>query len=100
MLDPLLLRTQLDATAAQLARRGFVLDTAALATLEAERKQVQTATQELQNLRNTRSKTIGNAKARGEDTAALMAEVAGLGDQLKANEQRLAGIQGALGNNQ
>ena len=96
MLDPLLLRTQLEDTAAQLARRGFVLDTAALAALEAERKQVQTATQELQNLRNTRSKAIGHAKARGEDTAALMAEVAGLGDQLKANEQRLAGIQGAL----
>ncbi len=96
MLDPLLLRTQLEDTAAQLARRGFVLDTAALAALEAERKHVQTATQELQNLRNTRSKAIGHAKARGEDTAALMAEVAGLGDQLKANEQRLAGIQAAL----
>ncbi len=96
MLDPLLLRTQLEATAAQLARRGFVLDTAALAALEVERKQVQTGTQELQNLRNTRSRAIGNAKAKGEDTAALMAEVAGLGDRLKADEQRLGEIQSRL----
>lgn len=96
MIDPLLLRTQLEATAAQLARRGFALDTAALAALEAERKQVQTGTQELQNLRNTRSKAIGNAKAKGEDNAALMAEVTGLGDRLKANEQRLGEIQGRL----
>ncbi|HVB84460.1 MAG TPA: serine--tRNA ligase, partial [Rhodanobacteraceae bacterium] len=96
MIDPLLLRTQLEATAAQLARRGFALDTVALAALEAERKQVQTGTQELQNLRNTRSKAIGNAKARGEDSAALMAEVAGMGDRLKANEQRLGEIQGRL----
>ena len=96
MLDPLLLRTQLEVTAAQLARRGFALDTAGLAALEAERKQVQTGTQELQNLRNTRSKAIGQAKAKGEDTAALMAEVAGLGDRLKANEQRLGEIQSRL----
>ena len=96
MLDPLLLRTQLEATAAQLERRGFALDTAELAALEAGRKQTQTATQELQNLRNTRSKAIGHAKAKGEDTTALMAEVAGLGDQLKANEQRLGEIQNRL----
>jgi seryl-tRNA synthetase len=96
MIDPLLLRTQLEATAARLARRGFALDTVELAALEAERKQVQTGTQELQNLRNTRSKAIGNAKARGEDTAALMAEVTGLGDHLKANEQRLGEIQGRI----
>ena len=96
MLDPLLLRTQLEATAAQLARRGFALDTVALAALEAERKQVQTATQELQNLRNTRSKAIGHAKAKGEDTTALMAEVATLGDRLKADEQRLGEIQSRL----
>ncbi len=96
MLDPLLLRTQLEATAAQLARRGFALDTVELAALEAERKQVQTGTQELQNLRNTRSKAIGRAKAKGEDATALMAEVAGLGDRLKANEQRLAEIQAKM----
>ena len=96
MLDPLLLRTQLEATAAQLARRGFALDTVALAALEAERKQGQTGTQELQNLRNTRSKAIGQAKAKGEDTTALMAEVATLGDRLKADELRLTEIQNQL----
>ncbi|MHB8310663.1 MAG: serine--tRNA ligase, partial [Metallibacterium sp.] len=96
MLDPVLLRAQLDATAAQLARRGFALETAVLGALEVERKQVQTATQELQNLRNTRSKAIGQAKARGESVEALMAEVAGLGDQLKDNEQRLTNIQNRL----
>nr|WP_276965916.1 serine--tRNA ligase [Metallibacterium scheffleri] len=96
MLDPVLLRTQLDAIAAQLLRRGFALETALLGALEAERKQVQTATQELQNLRNTRSRAIGQAKARGEDTSALMAEVAGLGDRLKTNEQRLTEIQDRL----
>ncbi|MHB1993320.1 serine--tRNA ligase [Metallibacterium scheffleri] len=96
MLDPVLLRTQLDAIAAQLSRRGFALETALLGALEAERKQVQTATQELQNLRNTRSRAIGQAKARGEDTTALMAEVAGLGDRLKTNEQRLSEIQDRL----
>ena len=96
MLDPQLLRTQLDSVAAQLARRGFALEVAPLATLEAERKTVQTATQELQNLRNTRSKAIGQAKARGEDTAPLMAEVAGIGEQLRANEERLLEIQALL----
>ena len=94
MLDPLLLRTQLKATAAQLARRGFARETVMqLGVLDAERRVAQIKTQELQNLRNTRSKAIGQAKARGEDTSALMAEVAGLGDRLKANEQHLAEIQ-------
>ena len=96
MLDPQLLRTQLDSVAAQLARRGFALEVAPLAALEAERKTVQTATQELQNLRNSRSKAIGQAKARGEDTAPLMAEVAGIGEQLRANEERLLEIQALL----
>lgn len=93
MLDPQLLRTDLDATAQRLKQsRGFDLDVAAIAALEAERKQVQTRTQELQNLRNTRSKAIGQAKARGEDAAPLLAEVAGIGDELKAAEQQLESI--------
>ncbi len=96
MLDPALLRTQLDDTARRLAARGFALQTSVLNGWESERKKVQTETQELQNLRNTRSKAIGIAKARGEETAALMAEVAGLGDRLKANEQRLADIQAKM----
>ena len=93
MLDPALLRGQLADTARRLATRGYVLDGAAFESIEVERKRVQTETQELQNLRNTRSKAIGQAKAKGEDVAALMAEVAGIGDRLKANEQGLAAVQ-------
>jgi seryl-tRNA synthetase len=96
MLDPALLRAQLDTVAERLATRGFALDRSAIESLEARRKQVQTETQELQNLRNTRSKAIGQAKAKGEDVAALMAEVAGIGDQLKANEHALAEVQAQL----
>ncbi|HEY0178064.1 MAG TPA: serine--tRNA ligase [Dokdonella sp.] len=96
MLDPALLRSQLDVVVERLALRGFALDRASLETLEAERKRAQTETQELQNLRNTRSKAIGQAKAKGEDASALLAEVAGLGDALKANEQRLADVQARL----
>ncbi|HMM67889.1 MAG TPA: serine--tRNA ligase [Dokdonella sp.] len=93
MLDPALLRGQLDVVAQRLATRGYVLDTAAIESLESQRKAVQVETQELQNTRNTRSRAIGMAKGKGEDTTALMAEVAGIADQLKANEGRLADIQ-------
>ena len=73
MLDPTLLRNQLPATAERLkATRGIELPVAELERLEAERKQLQTRTQELQNLRNTRSKAIGTAKGKGEDASALM----------------------------
>jgi seryl-tRNA synthetase len=96
MLDPVLLRAHLDVVAERLAARGFSLDKAAIESLEAQRKRAQTETQELQNLRNTRSKAIGQAKAKGEDAATLMAEVAGIGDQLKANEDRLAEVQARL----
>ena len=96
MLDPALLRGQLDSVAEQLAARGFALPKTQIEALEARRKAAQIQTQELQNLRNTRSKAIGMAKAKGEDTAALMAEVAGIGDQLKANEQTLAEIQAEI----
>ena len=97
MLDPALLRGQLTDTAQRLRdTRGFELDVAALEALEAERKTIQIRTQELQNLRNTRSKAIGAAKAKGEDVSALMAEVAGFGDELKASEARLAEIQQAF----
>ncbi|MBE2292486.1 MAG: serine--tRNA ligase, partial [Xanthomonadaceae bacterium] len=89
MLDPALLRNQAAALAERLAARGYALDVAALDALETERKSLQARTQELQNLRNTRSKAIGQAKARGEDVAALMAEVAGFGDELRASEARL-----------
>jgi seryl-tRNA synthetase len=97
MLDPALLRSRLTETAARLKEtRGFELDVSAVEALEVERKRLATGTQELQNLRNTRSKAIGQAKAKGEDTAPLMAEVAGIGDQLKANESALAEVQGKL----
>jgi seryl-tRNA synthetase len=96
MLDPVLLRAQLADTAARLKTRGFDLDTVAVESLEAERKRLATETQELQALRNTRSRAIGQAKAKGEDTAPIMAEVAGIGDKLKANETTLAGIQAKI----
>jgi seryl-tRNA synthetase len=97
MLDPALLRSRLAETAARLAEtRGYTLDVAAVESLENARKQLATETQDLQNLRNTRSKSIGQAKAKGEDTAALMAEVAGIGDKLKANEQALTEVQAKL----
>ncbi len=97
MLDPVLLRTQ----SAELARRlketrGFDLDVSRIAELEASRKQLQKRTEELQNLRNTRSKAIGQAKAKGEDVSALMAEVAGFGDELKASEVKLDEIRAEI----
>jgi len=93
MLDIQLLRTDLAGVAARLKTRGYGLDTAAFERLEAERKQIQTRTQDLQAKRNAASKQIGAAKARGEDTSALMSEVAGLGDELTTLEQRLASVQ-------
>jgi seryl-tRNA synthetase len=90
MLDIQLLRTQPDHVAAGLARRGATIDLAPFETLEAERKQVQTQTQDLQARRNTLSKQIGVLKGKGEDVSAVMDEVAGLGDALKANEDKLA----------
>ncbi|HET7610714.1 MAG TPA: serine--tRNA ligase [Rhodanobacteraceae bacterium] len=96
MLDPVLLRAQLADTAARLKTRGFALDTTAIESLEADRKRLATETQELQALRNSRSKTIGQAKVRGGDVAPIMAEVVGIGDKLKANEAALAEVQGRL----
>lgn len=93
MLDPKRLRTELDAVAAQLARRGFVLDVAQLRALEERRKAVQVETENLQAQRNSRSKQIGQAKAKGEDIQPLLAEVAQLGDALQAKEQELAQVQ-------
>ncbi len=98
MLDIQALRTDLDSVAAKLNSRNFKLDTAQFTALEAERKAVQTRTQDLQAKRNNASKQIGMAKAKGEDVSAVMAEVAGLGEQLKADETRLAEIQTELHN--
>jgi seryl-tRNA synthetase len=96
MLDPVLLRAHLAETAARLKTRGYDLDVAAIELLEADRKRLATETQELQALRNSRSKAIGQAKAKGEDVAPIMAEVAGIGDKLKANEATLAEVQQKL----
>jgi seryl-tRNA synthetase len=96
MLDPALLRAQLADTAARLKTRGHELDVAKIESLEAERKRLATETQELQALRNARSKAIGQAKAKGEDVAPIMAEVAGIGDKLKDNEKALAEVQTQL----
>jgi seryl-tRNA synthetase len=84
MLDSKLLRTNLDEIAQNLAKRGFVLDVATLATLEEQRKAIQVKTQDLQNERNTRSKSIGQAKARGEDIKPLLEAVGKLGADLDA----------------
>jgi len=97
MLDPALLRNQPADVAARLKdTRGFDLDAAELLMLESERKQIQVRTQELQNLRNTKSKQIGMLKSKGEDVSAVMAEVAAFGDELKASEARLEEIKAAI----
>ncbi len=96
MLDIQLFRKDLAAVAQRLVTRNFQLDTARFEALEAERKDIQTRTQELQAKRNALSKQIGAAKGKGEDVSALMAEVGGMGDTLKALEERLDGIQGEL----
>ena len=98
MLDIQLLRKDLANVAQRLASRGYTLDTARIEALEAERKEIQTRTQDLQARRNQLSKQIGMAKGKGEDAGALMSEVAGLGDELKQAEERLAGIQEDLAN--
>ncbi len=96
MLDPKRLRTDLDAIAAQLARRGFKLDVDTIRAVEERRKALQVDTQTLQNERNSRSKAIGQAKAKGADIQPLLAEVADMGDTLKEKEQQLAGLQAEL----
>jgi seryl-tRNA synthetase len=93
MLDIQLLRTDLEGVAARLKTHGYTLDTAAFESLEAERKDIQTRTQELQAKRNAASKQIGAAKGRGEDTAALMATVTAFGDELAALERSLGAVQ-------
>jgi seryl-tRNA synthetase len=93
MLDIQLLRKDIDAVAQRLATRGFQLDVALFQALEAERKQLQTQTEDLQARRNSLSKQIGMLKGKGEDASGPMAEVAGIGDTLKASAQRLAEIQ-------
>jgi seryl-tRNA synthetase len=96
MIDIQLLRKDIDSVAARLATRKFQLDVAGFNALEAERKTIQTRTEELQGKRNSLSKQIGMLKGKGEDTSAVMAEVAGLGDALKADEAALSLVQAKM----
>ena len=93
MLDIQSLRKDAAHIAERLAARGFAFDTARFEALEAERKTIQTRTQDAQAKRNALSKQIGVLKGKGEDTAPVMAEVAGLGDELKQMEERLSALQ-------
>jgi seryl-tRNA synthetase len=93
MLDPHLFRTDLDYVKEQLGRRSFSFNSESYTALEARRKDIQVKTQELQNERNSRSKAIGQAKAKGEDIQPLLDQVQHLGDQLKEAETELSDIQ-------
>ena len=93
MLDPHLLRKDIDAVSRGLAKRGFELDIERLQSLERQRKEIQVRTEELQAERNRQSKAIGKAKAAGEDIEPLRAQVASLGDELKSSQARLEEIQ-------
>ena len=92
MLDPKCLRSDIEQTAERLAARGFKLDVAAFSSLEEKRKTLQSRTQDLQNERNVRSKSIGKAKAQGEDIAPLLAEVGKLGDELDSAKAELTAL--------
>ncbi|WP_299592639.1 serine--tRNA ligase [uncultured Microbulbifer sp.] len=96
MLDPRLIRNQLDDVAAALTKRGVQLDTAKLEQLEEQRKELQVRTETLQNERNTKSKNIGRAKAAGEDIAPLLQEVESLGGQLAEAKHALGELQQQL----
>ncbi|NOQ88079.1 MAG: serine--tRNA ligase [Gammaproteobacteria bacterium] len=93
MLDPKLIRSDLSAVAEQLKKRNFDLDVNALESLENKRKACQVETETLQSERNTKSKSIGKAKAAGEDIQPLLDEVAGLGEKLDAAKTELADVQ-------
>ena len=96
MLDVQLLRKDLDNVADRLRTRGFLFDTRRYQDLELRRKDLQVETQALQNERNKRSRSIGQAKAGGEDIAPLLAKVNALGDALKSKEQDLNAVQDEL----
>jgi seryl-tRNA synthetase len=96
MLDSKFLRSELSQTAERLATRGFVLNVEQINALEEQRRGLQVSTQELQNTRNTKSKAIGQAKARGEDIAPLLAEVDGLGAELDKAKNQLDAVLAEL----
>ena len=96
MLDPRLVRGEPQTVAKLLAKRGFVLDVAAIAEIEVRRKSLQLETEQLQNERNTRSKNIGKAKASGQDIAPLLAEVENMKSELDAKSKLLDAVQAEL----
>ena len=96
MLDPKLIRSDISAVAAQLKRRGYDLDVAEIESLELKRKECQVQTEQLQSERNTKSKSIGKAKAAGEDIQPLLDEVAGLGESLDRAKAELGEVQAQL----
>ena len=96
MLDPRLIRNNLDEVAAKLLKRGYSLDVVAITELEEKRKVLQLATEELQNQRTVRSKAIGKAKASGEDIQPLLDEVSGLGEKLDEAKSGLERVMNAL----
>ena len=96
MLDSKLLRTEPEKVAANLARRGFVLDVAKLQALEEQRKKWQIRVDELRNERNTNAKSVGKAKAQGQDVAPLLKQVEDLGNQLAQAEMEFNAVQGEL----
>jgi len=98
MLDIQALRNDLEGVVSQLKRRGFEFDATRFSQLEADRKDVQTFTQNLQAIRNAESKRIGIAKSKGEDVSSIMANISSFVDQLKAAENRLLEIQNDLQN--
>ena len=93
MLDPKLLRSDLPGVAAALARRGFVLDVETFAALEEQRKTVQIESDRLRAERNANAKAVGNAKSKGQDTAALLGAGEFLGEQVQRVEKQLEAIQ-------
>jgi len=96
MLDPRLFRTDIELVKQQLKRRAIDFDAATFEELESKRKDIQIKTQDLQSQRNARSKTIGQAKAKGEDIQPLLEQVQHLGDELKAAESELSAIQAKM----
>jgi seryl-tRNA synthetase len=96
MLDPQLFRSDLESVQVQLKRRAIDFDADFYTDLENKRKAIQVKTQELQNERNSRSKAIGQAKAKGEDVQPLLDQVQGFGEQLKEAEIELAGVQAKM----
>ncbi len=96
MLDQKLLRNEIDAVRVNLERRGYVLDTGAYVALEERRKEIQVRVEDLRNERNVKSKTIGKAKAAGEDIQPLLNAVQSLGDALKSADIELGEVQSSL----